>query len=198
MNFDPGCNGRGSVSGLVVSILLAVTASTASAPASSSPPNRVVPSEVASTLEDGVYSGRYTVLRAAGSKGTFYVFSDPACGYCRRLERELEELGKSYTIHIFPVSVVGEYQSRESIRRLMCNGAATRLGAWRDAIGGYAASGRNCADGDAAIEANDRNFFGLGFTGTPTIVSARGERMPNSFETAADIERWLKQQAARH
>ena len=55
---------------------------------------RVPPSDVARELEDEVLAGRNAVLRANGKKGTFYVFSDPSCGYCRRLESELDKLGR--------------------------------------------------------------------------------------------------------
>ena len=158
---------------------------------------RVPPSDVARELEDEVLAGRNAVLRANGKKGTFYVFSDPSCGYCRRLESELDKLGRDYTIHLFPVSVVGE-NTYERVRKLMCARADTRPALWRDAIQGRLPSNPGCSDGDAAIEMNDRNFFRFGFTGTPTIISENGDRMPDSYESAAAISRWLKQQAARH
>lgn len=208
----------GATTGAVASLLIAVSASMALVPAldanarpvtlalgtpssgvaaKTSSARRLPPAEVARALEDGVYAGRYTVLRADGKKGKFYVFSDPSCGYCRRLEKELDSLGRTYTIHLFPVSVVGVKRTYERVHKIMCAKPKDRMSLWRDAVDGRLPTGPGCADGDAAIEANNRNFLGMGFDGTPIIVSENGEQLPDSYESAADISRWLEQQAAR-
>ena len=169
-------------------------------PASTSAEPSPVPpsdSELAKAMADGVKAGRYSILRAAGKKAPVYVFSDPLCDYCRRLEPELEKLGRDYTIHIFPVSVVGGSQSLSRVNKLMCNKPEIRGGLWKEAIAGQIPIGPGCADGDAAIEANNKIFSAMGFAGTPTIISENGEQVPE-FETAAAIANWLDRRATKH
>lgn len=155
-------------------------------------------SEIARTLADGVNAGRYSVQRGHGKKGTLYVYSDPLCPACRHLEPVLEKLAKNYTIHVFPVSVIGGAQTHARVRTLMCNQADSRLKVWRDVIAGRAIPGQGCSDGDAAIAANDRNFSALGFDSTPTIISGSGELKPAHVESAAAIGKWLDTQPVRH
>lgn len=159
-----------------------------------SPPSR---SELAKAMADGVNAGRYSILRAGGKKAPIYVFSDPLCSYCRRLEPVLEKLGQEHTIHIFPVSVVGGSQSLSRINKLMCSKVETRGLLWKQAIAGQVPVGPSCADGDAAIEANNKIFSAMGFGGTPTIINQNGEQVPE-FETAAEIANWLAQHSPKY
>ena len=74
--------------------------------------------------------------------------------------------------------------------------AQTRGLLWKQAIAGQIPTGPGCADGDAAIEANNKIFSAMGFGGTPTIISENGEQVPE-FETAAEIANWLDQHSPK-
>jgi TrbB protein len=152
-------------------------------------------SQRARALADGVSAGHYSVQRSNGKMGTLYVFSDPLCPACRKLEPLLDSLAKNYTVHLFPVSVVGGAQSHARVRDLMCNRPEQRLATWRDIIAGRARSTPGCPDGDAAIDANDKIFGAMGLEFTPTIISGSGEILPSHMRSVAAIGKWLEHQA---
>lgn len=151
------------------------------------------PAEVARAMQDGVRSGRYSIELSHGPKGTMYVFSDPACGYCRALEPQLAKLARDYTIHLFPVSVTGGQGSSNAISGLMCHDMARRAAEWKSLIASRSTTTPPCRDGDEAIAANDRIFEALRLHGTPAIIGNDGTVYPNvGTTTDASIQRWMK------
>lgn len=171
---------------------LASGAAASPAMTASSQPSGPSESELAKAMQDGTKSGRYSIPLSSGPKGTLYVFSDPACSYCRALEPELVKLGKNYTIHIFPVSVIGGQASANAISSVMCRKAAQRTAAWKALLTKSGTSESPCADGDDAIAANDKMFRAIGFSGTPAILGGDGSTYPDAgHNTEATILRWL-------
>lgn len=158
---------------------------------STRPPTPDAP-ELAQALADGVGAGKFSVAYSRGAKGTLYVFSDPSCPSCRSLEHELVKLGKDYTIHIFPVSVIGGGTSALRLEKLMCASSDARATMWKKIIVGANSGGEDCSEGATAVAANDQIFRAMRFEGTPTIINSRGDKFPDaSPNTAAAIQGWM-------
>jgi len=148
--------------------------------------------ELAQAMADGVKAGKFSVAYSRGAKGTLYVFSDPACPSCRGLEPELVKLSRDYTIHVFPVSVIGGGMSAHRLEKLMCARPDARAPMWKKLIAGANLGGDDCGEGAAAVAANDQIFRAMRFEGTPTIINARGDRFPDaSPNTTAAIQSWM-------
>lgn len=127
-----------------------------------------------------------TTVRGSGSR-RIAVFSDPGCGYCKRLERELARVD-DITIHTFLVP----FQGSAVPLAIWCS--ADRTKAWRDYMSG---KDRPLADAASCAHPLDRNLAlarELDVRGTPTLVFADGSRI-EGYADAAQIEARL---AAAH
>lgn len=155
--------------------------------------------EVAKGMGNAVKAGKFSVQVSSGSKGTIYVFSDPACPHCRDFERHIDVLAKTYTIHIFPVSVVGGPASSTRNAQLLCSTPKARPEAWKKLINSAAQSDTpGCVEGQAAGEANDKIFRVLGLPGTPSLVAADGRIMPDTMSLKAEaVDAWMQSRSAR-
>lgn len=143
-----------------------------------------------------------TTVPGNGSRRLF-VFSDPACSFCKRLEPELEKL-QDVTVHTFLVP----FQGRALPQAVWC--AADRSKAWRELMlhgdtTSLAASGAPRATGAAAEQADcptplDRNLQlarQLRINGTPTLIYADGLRT-DGYVDAQEVERMLIAAKARN
>lgn len=95
------------------------------------------------------------------------VFSDPACGFCKRLEIELASL-PDVTIYTFIIA----FQGHELSAAIWC--AADRQAAWQRAM-----EGSSLAPVPTCEHPIDRNLAlaqRLGIQGTPTVIWADGSR----------------------
>ena len=150
------------------------------------------PTELAKAMADGVNAGKFSVQLSNGSKGTFYVFSDPSCSHCRELEPELARLAKDYTIHIFPVSVIGGDVSLQRVAKLLCAKPDARAALWKKIVGDDDLQLTQCDEGLSAVTANNQIFRVMRFAGTPTIINAAGVELPDSIPNTADaIGQWM-------
>ena len=150
-------------------------------------------SDLARIMSDGVKSGKHTVQLSSGDKGALYVFSDPACKHCRNLENELDKLAKDYSIHIFPVSIIGGEHSTKNVSKILCAKPEERRELWKQAIKGKDLPGEVCDAGSATSMRNDKIFLALRFEGTPTIINENGEPSPDHVANKADeIAAWLE------
>ncbi len=150
------------------------------------------PAELAKAMADGVKAGKYSIQLSSGSKGTLYVFSDPSCTHCQSLEPELDKLAKNYTIHIFPVTVIGGASVSQHVAELLCAKQDRRGALWKRLVSGGDLEGKQCAEGSTAVDANDQIFRVMQFAGTPTIINAAGEQVPDSTpNTAEAIDQWM-------
>lgn len=151
--------------------------------------------DLAEALAGGEASGKYTVGLSEGSEGTLYVFSDPSCPHCRRLEGALEALQGKVKVVVFPVTVFGGDRSKTALDQVFCAEGAERRGRWGaaiDAIGGAVAEGCSGA-GDFALAANNEFFHAMGFEGTPSIVNGNGRVFPTNRAASADnLLAWAK------
>lgn len=164
----------------------------AAPPVASDLPKEADPAMVSKAIATGLQSGKYSIQRSAGGKTPLYVFSDPSCPYCQRLESELEKLESAYSIHIFPVSIIGGEASAAKIVPVLCSDTGSQGSLWAKATDGLPVEGEACDAGEASLSANNQIFQGLQFIGTPTLINAKGEQLPLSVPMdASSIAQWL-------
>jgi thiol:disulfide interchange protein DsbC len=146
----------------------------ASAPASA-------PTEAASVASTAwPLADALKTVRGDGSR-PLYVFSDPACGFCRRLEGELARLD-DVTVYTFVVPFLGDALPA----RILC--AADREAAWTDVMrSGESRRLPPAADCAHPLERNRILARQLNVAGTPTLIFADGRRI-SGYAPAAQID----------
>ena len=116
----------------------------------------------------------FTQVRGNG-KRKLAVFEDPNCGYCKRFERDLQQVG-DVTIHTFLLPILGA-DSAEKSKNIWC--AKDKNKAWLD----YMVRDQSPAKASCDTSALERN---LAFskkhkiTGTPTMFFVDGSRVPGA------------------
>ncbi|HGW4499631.1 DsbC family protein [Pseudomonas sp. NPDC077405] len=155
-------------------------------------PKEADPARVSKAIATGLQSGKYSIQRSPSGKTPLYVFSDPSCPYCQRLESELEKLESDYSIHIFPVSIIGGEASAKKVVPVLCGDSGEQPDLWAKATAGLPVQGEACEAGEASLSANNQIFRGLEFLGTPTLINAKGEQLPLTVPMdASGIAQWL-------
>ncbi|HBH36855.1 MAG TPA: disulfide isomerase [Curvibacter sp.] len=130
------------------------------------------------------FKDAFTVVRGNGQR-KMAIFSDPNCGYCKRIERDLAKLD-NVTIHVFLYPVLGP-GSTEKSKLVWC--AKERSQAWLDLMLKDQLPSATACD----VQAIQRNLaFGqkLKVQGTPTLFFADGSRVPGAIDLA-QIEKQL-------
>jgi thiol:disulfide interchange protein DsbC len=140
-----------------------LAADRAEAPAAASPAERLAFDAL--PLADAI-----TTVRGQGRRQVA-VFSDPACGYCRRLESELEGID-DITIHTFLLP----FQGHALPQAIWC--ATDRAQAYRRTMLGEATpiASATAAACNHPLERNLALARQLGVTGTPTLLWPDGGR----------------------
>ena len=117
-------------------------------------------------------------------KRTLAVFSDPNCPYCKRFEKDLARV-TDITIYTFLYPVLGA-DSIEKSKGVWCS--ADKSKAWNDLMqNGTAPAAGRC---DTPIEKTFEFARKYRITGTPTLIFARGERVPGAIPQE-QVERLL-------
>ena len=112
------------------------------------------------------------------------VFSDPNCGYCKRIERDLLEL-KDVSIYTFLYPILGPDSTVKS-KDIWCAKAKAKV--WRNwMIDGEAPSSAAAGCDVAALERNLKLGQRYKVQGTPAVVFEDGSRTPGAMP-AAQIE----------
>lgn len=114
------------------------------------------------------------------------VFADPNCGYCKRLERTLQEL-KDVTVYTFLLPILGA-DSQTKSRAIWC--AKDNTAVWLDwMLRGKqpAAAAANCDD--AALRRNRQFATQHRIHGTPAMLFEDGTRAPGALELTVIEER---------
>lgn len=123
-------------------------------------------------------------VRGNGSR-QLAIFSDPNCGYCKRLEKSMQQLD-NITIYTYLIPVLGP-DSVQKAKQIWCSAdpAKTYID-WM--VNGVALSGK----GDCAtpIDKNLAIAKTYGITGTPTLFFTDGSRFPGAVQ-AGEIEKKL-------
>lgn len=127
------------------------------------------------------------VFKVGNGRRKMVVFSDPNCGYCKKLEGEFNQL-QDVTIYTLMIPILGG-DGATKIDNVWC--AKDRTQVWRDWMLGRspipAAGGCSSAPTQRNLELSQR----LGVTGTPAIIFEDGTRLPG-YDQAANIEQRLK------
>jgi thiol:disulfide interchange protein DsbC len=113
------------------------------------------------------------------------VFSDPNCGYCKRIEQTFQQMD-NITVYTFLYPVLSP-DSEVKSKQVWC--AADRTKAWRDwMLGkGAPAGAGNCK---TPLEENLALGQSLNITGTPAVFFTDGTRIPGAADVAT-LERKL-------
>lgn len=128
----------------------------------------------------------FTIVRGNG-KRKVAVFEDPNCGYCKRFERDLQNVD-NVTIHMFLYPILGPDSVTKS-RNIWC--AKDKGKAWTDwMVKDQVPAQANCDSG--ALARNTEFGRKYKITGTPTLVFASGNRVPGAI-SAAEVEKQLAQ-----
>ena len=126
----------------------------------------------------------FKVVRGNGSR-QIAVFSDPNCGYCKRLEKTLQQLD-NVTIYNYLIPIMSADSALKS-KQIWC--AADQQKVWNDwMLNNLGPSGKSdCAN---PIDKNLTLAKNYGINGTPTIFFTDGSRFPGAGQLA-DIEKKL-------
>ncbi|MBU3581175.1 DsbC family protein [Polynucleobacter sp. AP-Capit-er-40B-B4] len=121
-------------------------------------------------------------VRGNGSR-QLAVFSDPNCGYCKRLEKSLQQLD-NVTIYTYLIPILSPDSAQKS-KQIWCS--ADPYKAYMDwMVNGVAPSGKS--DCSTPLDKNMAFAKTYGVTGTPTLFFTDGSRFPGAVQIT-DIEK---------
>ena len=124
------------------------------------------------------------IVRGKGER-KLAVFEDPNCGYCKRFERDLQNID-NVTVYLFLYPILSR-DSAEKSRNIWCAKDSAR--AWHDLM----LKDKTPAAASCDIDALQRNLA-LGrkhkITGTPTLIFADNTRVPGAIP-ASEVEKYL-------
>ena len=126
----------------------------------------------------------FTVVRGDG-KRKLAVFEDPNCGYCKRFERDMQNVD-NVTVYMFLYPILSP-DSAEKSRNIWC--AKDKTAAWHDQM----LRDKSAPAASCDTSALQRNLaFGRKYkiTGTPTLIFADGSRVPGAIG-AQEVEKRL-------
>jgi thiol:disulfide interchange protein DsbC len=132
------------------------------------------------------------VWKTGTGKRHMAVFADPNCGYCKRLEREIQSL-KDVTVYTFMIPILSE-DSRVKLDNIWC--VANRTQAWRDwmlnGVMPARAMGMCASPGQRNLALSQK----LHIQGTPAIFFEDGTRLASAAQ-AATLEQRLAKAASK-
>ena len=135
----------------------------------------------------------HDALMRINGKGrrTMYLFSDPDCPYCGRLEPELDKLD-DVTIYVFPFPLESLHSdAARKAQAIWCEAnEKKRLELWHRVV--LKAQDVVTAECPNPLKRNLALGEALGVLGTPTLIAPDG-RMLQGAAPAARIEEWLSQ-----
>lgn len=119
-------------------------------------------------------------FKVVNGKGTrqLAVFSDPNCGYCKRLEKELAST-PDVTIHLFLYPILGADSVKKSQAIWCAKDKAKAYTQWM--LAGNPLPGDTSCD-TAAVERNLALGQKLRINGTPTLFFVDGTRVPGAID----------------
>jgi len=128
----------------------------------------------------------FTVVHGTGAR-KLAVFEDPNCGYCKRFERDMQNVD-NVTVYLFLYPILSP-DSAEKSRNIWC--AKDRVAAWQD----HMLREKVTPPASCDTSALQRNLaFGKKFkiTGTPTLIFVDGSRVPGAINDT-EVEKRLAQ-----
>lgn len=134
---------------------------------------------------------RISFGKKASPEKTFHVFVDPNCPRCREAEKEIAKLvARGYNVIQYPVAVVSQ-KSEADVGTIVCNGddaAKTMI----KIMTGNQVEPKTCSYASAAVENNNKFFFGMGLDRVPAIIHGSTGNVKIGIESADAIEAWIK------
>lgn len=144
-------------------------------------------------LHKAASRGLFTVPLSSGHPRTIYVFADPECANCQRMERHFETASGQVNVVIFPVTTEGGQDSLTALTPVMVLPEAERATAWKtlfSADAGVSVPGTKVASGApepekaeiarGAIGVNEVAFRAYRLPGTPWTISDDGRYVPQA------------------
>lgn len=121
-------------------------------------------------------------VRGNGSR-QLAVFSDPNCGYCKRLEKSMQQL-ENVTIYTYLIPILSADSTQKS-KQIWCSSDPYK--AYIDwMINGVNPSGKS--DCSTPLDKNLTFAKTYGITGTPTLFFTDGSRFPGAVQIT-DVEK---------
>ena len=121
-------------------------------------------------------------VRGNGSR-QLAVFSDPNCGYCKRLEKSLQQLD-NVTIYTYLIPILSA-DSTQQAKQIWCSSDPYKTYIdWM--VNGIAPSGKG--ECSTPLDKNVAFAKTYGITGTPTLFFTDGSRFPGAVQIT-DIEK---------
>lgn len=152
-----------------------------------------VRAELPARLSKAASRGLFTVPLSSGHERTVYVFSDPNCPECQRMERHIETAAGSVNVVIFPVTIRGGALSLQELTPVISLPEAERAAAWKrlfSADTGVSVPGtalakpapdENTAElARGAIGVNEVAYHAYRLPGTPWTISDDGRYVPQN------------------
>jgi len=130
-------------------------------------------------------SNAIKIVHGNGSR-QLAIFADPNCGYCKRLEKSLQQLD-NVTIYTYLIPILSADSVQKSKQIWCASDPAKTYTDWM--LNGTPMTGKS----DCNIAVIDKNLGlakTLGITGTPTIFFVDGTRFPGAAQLT-DIEKKL-------
>lgn len=132
------------------------------------------------------------VWKQGNGERKLVVFADPNCGYCKKLERDLQAV-KDVTVYTFLYPILGP-DSTEKSKAIWC--AKDKTGSWRD----WMLKGSLTSEPSASCDPNalQRNLA-LGrryrINGTPALVFEDGTKKPGAIDAEAIEKQFIASRA---
>ncbi|WP_251368164.1 DsbC family protein [Polynucleobacter sp. MG-6-Vaara-E2] len=124
----------------------------------------------------------FKTVRGNGTR-QLAIFSDPNCGYCKRLEKSLQQLD-NVTIYTYLIPILSA-DSIQKAKQIWCSTDPNKT--YMDwMINGVAPSGKT--DCSNPLDKNLTFAKTYGITGTPTLFFTDGSRFPGAVQVT-DIEK---------
>lgn len=153
----------------------------------------------------------FTINYSTGRARTLYVFADPHCPNCTRLDPALNALSDAFNVVVFPVSVIGKEKSVADITPVLCLPPDQRKAAWnalfdptRDGLnlGREAQAGQteaaskgvaaNCDMAQKALGVNEVAYQAYRIPGTPWVIADDGRYVPQALlKDSAQLQTFL-------
>lgn len=167
--------------------------------------------ELAKKLRMAADRKLFTVDYSSGHARTLYVFADPACPNCQRVEPLLQAASKEYNVVVFPVAVIGREKTIAAVTPVLCMAPDLRKAAWsalfdvgQDGLtlgqvlektgssGGAASDQAECDIGSMVLGVNEQAYKTYRIPGTPWVIADDGRHVSQALlSNPAKLEAFL-------